>query len=140
MLFPRAVRRETHIDITSLIDVAFLLVIFLVVSTTFIKERGLDLDLPKAKKGSSAKEEALTVEMTDGGKIYFRGDTYTPEALVAALSKAIEESTSKNVVLKADKRAAHGDVVRVMEAAKQAGAKGLSIAVEQSSEEAAGQP
>jgi biopolymer transport protein ExbD len=132
MLFPRPVRREPRVDITSLIDVAFLLVIFLVVSTTFLRERGLDLELPKAEQGGAgAREETLTVEVTPEGLFYFRGERYERGALASALKGALESSKTKNVVLKADARARHGDVVHAMDAVKEAGASGLTVAVQE---------
>jgi biopolymer transport protein ExbD len=130
VLLARPARHAPRVDITALIDVAFLLIIFLVVTTTFLRERGLDLELPKAKGEAGAREETLTVEVTPEGFIYFRGERHERDALTAALEAALEESTTRNVVLKADKRTSHGAVVRAMDAIKEAGASGLTIAVE----------
>lgn len=131
MLFARPVRHEPRVDITALIDVAFLLIIFLVVTTTFLRERGLDLELPKAKGDAGAREETLTVEVTPEGFVYFRGERYERDALIPALKASLEASATRNVVLKADKRTSHGAVVRAMDAIKEAGASGLTIAVEE---------
>ena len=131
MLFARPARHEPRVDITALIDVAFLLIIFLVVTTTFLRERGLDLELPKAKGDAGAREETLTVEVTPEGVIYFRGERYERDALIPALKASLETSATRNVVLKADKRTSHGAVVRAMDAIKEAGASGLTIAVEE---------
>lgn len=131
MLFARPARREPRVDITALIDVAFLLIIFLVVSTTFLKERGLDLELPKAKGDSPIRDEILVVEVSREGLLYFRGEAYDRDDLAAALREALKEAASQHISLKADRAAAHGDVVRAMDAVKESGAKGLSVAVEQ---------
>jgi biopolymer transport protein ExbD len=130
VLFARPARHEPRVDITALIDVAFLLIIFLVVTTTFLRERGLDLELPKAKGDAGAREETITVEVTPEGVIYFRGERYEGDALIPALKTSLEASATRNVVLKADKRTSHGAVVRAMDAIKEAGASGLTIAVE----------
>jgi biopolymer transport protein ExbD len=126
----RAARRETRVDITSLIDVAFLMIIFLVVTTTFLKEQELELNLPRAQGPSAEAREGLNVEVSASGEMFFRGRALDRGALVDSLRGALASSDDKTVSLRADRASSHGDVVKAMDAIREAGAAGLSIAVE----------
>ena len=123
---------EPEINLTSLIDVVFLLLIFFMVSATFERQALLRVELPEA---SSAETETLPerVELviTDTGD-YFLGENMLADTrkstLQLALSQAFEGNPEAVLVLRADARAEHGLVVRAMDAAAAEGITRLSIA------------
>jgi biopolymer transport protein ExbD len=117
-----------RIDISPLVDVVFLLVIFFAVSTTFIEMSGLKLSLPQSSSIAEKKSEEITVFLTEKGEILY-GETKVNRAeLAEKLKDDLEISENKFVIIKADEKARHGDVVMIMDTAKNAGAEGMTIA------------
>lgn len=123
---------EPEVNLTSLIDVVFLLLIFFMVSTTFDRHAMLRVDLPEA---ATAEVEELpgVIELivTDDGRIFIDerllADT-GKSTLRAALSEVFEARPDDTLVIRADAQAQHGLVVRAMDAAAQEGITRLSIA------------
>lgn len=123
---------DPEINLTSLIDVVFLLLIFFMVSTTFERQALLRVDLPEA---ATAERETLpdVVELviTEDGRIFI-GDRVLADdrkaTLQTALSEAFTESPEAVLVIRADAEAAHRLVVRAMDAAASEGIQRLSIA------------
>ncbi len=125
---PSKHERSIIVDLSPLIDVVFLLVIFLLVSTRFIDDSGLDLSLPGSKSRTESKIENLTLFIDKSGKIYMDETEVEVRNLERAIGVLLEDYENKMVVLKVDKAVPHGQVVRVMDAAKTAGASGLTFA------------
>ena len=125
----RAGADEPRIEITPLIDVVFLLLIFFLLTTTFVAERTIDVDLPESS--ASAVEapagEDLVVVVTEDGRLYHAGTALDLGDLSRRFEEAAKADPETKVVLKADRGAAHGRVVEVMERARDAGLTHLSI-------------
>lgn len=121
-------RRKALINVTSLIDVVFLLLIFFVVTSTFLERPGLDLSLPAASSAEVASREEATVAVTAEGAILVEGAPVDEGELERAIGAALEDRASRRVVLEVDERVPHGRVVLVMDAARRAGARGLVVA------------
>jgi len=129
-------RRKVSINVTSLIDVVFLLLIFFVVTSTFLERPGLDLSLPEASSAEVASQKEVTVQLEEGGGIVVDGEPVDDLSGLAALIEArLEQSEERRVVLEADERVSHGNVVEVMDAAREAGASGIVIATRPGEEE-----
>ncbi len=112
-----------------MVDVVFLLVIFFMVSTTFITmESGLPVDLPDARTSVAEPSQLPTVTITKDQQIYFGGNAISEQQLPAAVQQELASSGFTTVVLRADKTVPHGLAVRVMDLIKQAGAKRIAIA------------
>lgn len=123
---------EPEINLISLIDVIFCIIIFLVVTTTFDVRTSLRLELPTAAGPTmEASDDPLTVVVDAEGRLYL-GTVELPKedraALIAALSRVEGDHASTRVVLRADARAPHQSVVTAMDALGQAGFARLSIA------------
>lgn len=140
MKFRRRGRDEAGVDLTPLIDVVFLLLIFFMVSTTFIRETQLKIDLPEAS-GELQQIEDDTIEIT----VDRRGDYAVNERLLVnnemeTLLRALRESVtqrdpSARVIITADANASHASVVRAMDAAGRVGLSRISITTRQPEEE-----
>ncbi len=128
MKLDRPHRRRTGIDVTSLIDVVFLLLIFFVVTSTFLERPGIDLTLPEAGSAPVAAREELTVRLGSDGTTWVGGVAVEPAALADSLSARLEREGTDRVVLEADERVPHGRVVEAMDAARRAGAEALVVA------------
>lgn len=131
---------EASVELTPLIDVVFLLLIFFMVSTTFIRETQLKIDLPEAAGELQEVEENLIEITIDrlgdyaiNDRLLVNNDLRT---LVRALEDALEQRPpSSRVIVTADANASHQSVVRAMDAAGKVGLTRLSITTQQPSEE-----
>jgi len=128
MQFRRRTRPDFTLNIAPLVDVVFLLLIFFAVSTTFLDTAGLRLDLPTSNSTATRTPRDLTVVLAKDGTVVFDGETLDPQALEERLRGVLADREDKVVVLKADAATTHGDVVRVMDRIRSAGAAGLTIA------------
>ncbi len=137
----RHTRRETaEINLTPLIDVVFLLLIFFMVSTTFQREAELSIELPEAStEAQERKDEPIEVAIDAGGRYYVNGRALLnkqPKNLKQALKEAAGDRSSVLVVISADANTTHQSVVTVMDAARQLGLVRLTFAARLSTEEA----
>ena len=122
-------RISPTLDLTPMVDVVFLLIIFFMVSTTFITlESGLPVDLPQATTAEGQPEGLPTVTIDAQGRIFLAGAEVSEEELVGLLRAVLAESEADTVVLRADQSVQHGLTVRVMDAIKRAGAARVAIA------------
>lgn len=131
MNFKRQKLDEVSVNLTPLIDVVFLLLIFFMVSTTFTKESRLQLELPEAN-GEPAPQEAVPLEVVidSQGQYMVNGLTVVSpnlKGLKAAISEVSEGDTDQGVVITADAKAPHQAVITAMDAAGQLGFARLSL-------------
>ena len=129
-LKPR-VKEDPEINLTSLIDVVFLLLIFFMVSTTFVTSPGIEVDLPRSSADTILQEqEDLHVWMTDAGSVYVDKAPVDFEGLKTVFEKRALQDPSTLVIIEADTNVDHGQVVGVMDLARSVGLERLAIATE----------
>lgn len=131
---------EASVELTPLIDVVFLLLIFFMVSTTFIRETQLKIDLPEAAGELQEIEDELIEITVDRVGDYAVNDRLLVNNDLRTLVRALEEvlaekGPSSRVVVTADANASHQAVVRAMDAAGKVGLTRLSITTQQPAEE-----
>ena len=128
MEFSRRRRVEASLSITPLIDVVLLLLIFFMISTTFVVQPGIPIQLPEAASAAGQLQREWVVAVTSKGEIYLNEVRVTLKTLRRQMEAAVGRGEVEVLVIKADKSALHGRVVAVMDAAKLAGVKRLAIA------------
>jgi len=116
-------------DLTPLIDMVFILLVFFLLTSIFVYPR-VDVNLPESESGIIEEAEALTVAVLADGGIEVNGRAVTVAELPPLLSALFSERKDNSLVIQADRSIDFGRVVTVMDLAKQAGAGELSFLVE----------
>ncbi len=124
-------RDELRVDVTPLIDIIFQLVLFFMVSTTFISTPGIQVDLPRSSAQTIIREKQdINIWVASGGEIYIEQEPASLEELRARLQEAAASDPSTMVIIKADADVGHGRVVTVMDLARSYGLSRLAIATD----------
>ena len=119
---------EDRLDVTPLIDVVFLLLIFFMLTSTFVLQPGIKVKLPRAITSEALREKNLVIVITAGGKIYLDNEIISPDELSARLEKAARDERA--VLIKADQKISLGRVVEVWDLCRDVGITQVSIATE----------
>jgi biopolymer transport protein ExbD len=118
------------INVTPLVDVVLVLLIILMVSSTYIVAQTLKVQLPQTKTTDGTAEDPKTVVVQKDGSIRFDGQPATVEEVDRALRAMVAENPEASLVISADKDAQHGKVVQIIDLAKVAGVTQFAINVE----------
>ena len=138
MAWLRKRRDEPKVDLTSMVDVVFLLLIFFMISTTFVQNPGLTIKLPESgAKRSTSEPKEVKVYLSAAGDIYLgnRDRAVTLPELRGILEGYGPKGADMTFVLYADAQSRHGRVVELMDAARAAGFGKLAIATEPKTEQ-----
>jgi biopolymer transport protein ExbD len=120
-------RRKVIINITSLIDVIFMLLLFFMVTSTFLEQPGIKLELPTAKTSAHGEPQEYVLTVDKKGELFLNRQAVTLAGLEEEIRKALPQMKDAALVLKADQEITHGLVVRVLDMAKRGGVKKLII-------------
>ncbi|MCE2595038.1 biopolymer transporter ExbD [Motilimonas cestriensis] len=122
---------DAQIDMTPMLDVVFIMLIFFIVTTSFVRESGVEVNRPKAASASEQKNAGVFIAVKENGEIYLDRKQLDVQKVHSVLERIIAERGEVGLVIQADQMARHGVVVKVMDAAKSAGIKQISVAAEQ---------
>ena len=135
MKFPHLSKKSAYFDLASLIDVVFLLLIFFMLTTTFVNlENRVKVNLPSGDFAAAEPSENIIVSITENNTIYLNGKLIDPLKLTENVAVELEKEPEKMVVLEADKNVLHGKVIRVMDLLKKGGAEKIAIATQPAEE------
>ena len=119
---------EAQIDMTPMLDVVFIMLIFFIVTTSFIKEAGVEIEHPIAGTTVAKPKASLLIGITKSGKIWISKQEVKPEAVRAKVAKLRVENPEGAIVIQADIGARAGIVLKVLDQVKAAGVSDVSIA------------
>ena len=122
---------ESSIDLTPMLDVVFIMLIFFIVTTSFVKESGIDVSRPSAKTAEKKQQATILVAVTQNGEIWVQRRKIDIRSVRANIEKLHAESPEGTVIIQADKRSETGLLVDVMDQVRMAGVKNISIAASQ---------
>jgi biopolymer transport protein ExbD len=123
---------EPYVDMTPMVDCVFLLLIFFMISTTFVETPGLTIKLPESTAQTIAREpKELKIYLDKGGQIFHQERPVTLEQFKVLLREPGAAAGQTTFLLLADREARHGRVVMLMDLAQEAGFGKLAIATEQ---------
>ena len=133
MNFSTRIKRRglTDINLTPLVDIVFILLIFFLITSTFVQSPGIDVNLPKAKSASeTTQSQSIVITVDEDGQLIYQGEITDIGALSDTLSKLYKESPGHQIVIQADETTHHGAVVEAMDPAREAGFRKLGIATQ----------
>ena len=128
----RKPRKQVDLNVTSLVDVLFLLLIFFTLTSTFKRAGEIELNLPRsttAVPAGSANSKPLDVVLTEHGTLLLDGAPTTFDGLLPKLRTVAQQQPDREVMIDAEEHVGHGQVVRLLDAVRAAGFKGVSIGV-----------
>ena len=132
MRFTTKTKIEPNIDLTPLIDVVFLLLIFFMITTTFVSTPGIKVKLPQTKSREVSEERAeINLVLTTDQEIFLGDKKISEQELSREFLAAHARNPDTTVILRADQAATHGFVVRIMDLARQAKLSRLAIATKE---------
>ena len=121
---------ESEVNLTPMLDVVFIMLIFFIVTASFVKEAGIEVNRPDAATAEKKERGNILVAITDTGQIWIDKRQVDPRALRANIERLHAENPQGSVVIQADKNSKNGMLVDVMDAARLAGVYNVSIAAE----------
>jgi len=116
------------INISPLIDMVFILLIFFMVSTTFVKDMKLDLDRPAASTATTASTKAIRLYIDNAGEIFLDGEPVRVWVIQSRIRDLLTASTGKSVLVVTDDGVPAGRLVEVVDQARLAGATDVGVA------------
>jgi biopolymer transport protein ExbD len=122
---------ETEINITPMLDVVFIMLIFFIVTASFIKESGIEVDRPSAATAVVKEKGNILVAITAGGEIWIDRRQVDPRAVRANIERLHAENPQGSVVIQADKNSTTEMLISVMDSARLAGVYNVSIAAQE---------
>lgn len=130
MQFTDRPRRRPSINITSLIDVLFLLLTFFLVTTSFIEQSALKVELPSMEHSDRVQQEKrFVLDVAPGGQMRYDGQDVSRESLGVRLKAAAQEiNAGGGLVLRADQAVSHGEVISILDLIRGSGIRRFVIA------------
>ena len=122
---------ESGIDITPMLDVVFIMLIFFIVTTSFVKESGIEVSRPSAKTAKQQQRASILVAINHLGEVWIQRRKVDIQSVRANIERLHAESPEGTVVIQADKRSETGLLVNVMDQIKLAGVEKISISADQ---------
>jgi biopolymer transport protein ExbD len=111
---------QAEIDITPMMDIVFIMLIFFIVTTSFVKEAGIDVNKPEAAQAQKKPSATIFIAIRANGEIWMDKRAVDVERVSANIERLRAESPTDTIIVQADKEAKHGVVMEVMDQIKTA--------------------
>ena len=122
---------EANIDMTPMLDVVFIMLIFFIVTASFVKEAGIDVNRPEAATAVKKDRANILIDISDKGEIWINKRRIDVRAVQANIERLRAENPQGSVVIQADKKATTETLIKVMDASRAAGVYDVSIAAQE---------
>ena len=123
---------KEEIDMTPMLDVVFILLIFFIVTASFVKEAGIDVNRPEAATAVKKERANILVDISDKGDIWINKRKVDIRSVQANIERLKAENPQGTVVIQADKKSTTDTLIKVMDSARAAGVFDVSIAAQES--------
>ena len=118
---------DNEINLTPMLDVVFIMLIFFIVTASFIKEAGIDVNRPEAPTADEQADAAILVAISPNDEIWIDRRLVEPAGVASVLERLHLENPKGSLVIQADEKSTNDKLVVVMEAAKAAGITNVAI-------------
>ena len=125
-----AKEEQAKLDLTPMLDVVFIMLIFFIVTAVFIKEPGANIFKPEAQTAERKKAVSILVAISAADEIWIDKDEVSPQAVRGVLERMIAENPKGSMVVQADQAAKNELLMQVLEAARAAGIQQVAVATE----------
>jgi len=122
---------KEEIDMTPMLDVVFILLIFFIVTASFVKEAGIDVNRPEAATAVKKERANILVAISDKGDVWINKRKVDIRSVQANIERLKAENPQGTVVIQADKKATTDTLIKVMDSARAAGVYDVSIAAQE---------
>ena len=130
MKLPPSIEETDGPNLTPVIDVVFLLLIFFIVTTVFVSETGVDVSKPRAASSEDLDRQAILIAVTANGRVWQGGREIGHDGVRSVVAALLEETPAAPVIIRAAPATPTEDTVKVIDSAKIAGATSVSLATE----------
>jgi biopolymer transport protein ExbD len=117
-----------QIDMTPLIDMVFILLIFFIVATSFVRESGVEVNRPQALSATTKEKVSMIIGITSAGRIFIEGQEIDIQNIMGRMNSFLAEVPGGSVVILADKNCPTGITIKVLDYCRLAGVTNLSVA------------
>ncbi len=125
----RASEEESEVNLTPMLDVVFIMLIFFIVTASFVKESGIDVSRPDSnQQQQETKKRSILISITSTNEVWIQKRRIDVRAVRANIERLLAENPESGVVIQAAEDAENGTFVRVLDQARLAGAINVSIA------------
>lgn len=123
-------RMHFHLNITPMIDIVLLLLIFFMLTSSFINQGAIRIDLPESSHADEKAEEDIVISIDSDQRIFLGTDSVSLDELPVRLKEKIDRTTRKNVVIRGDRNIDFGTAVKIMDITRGTGAEGMTVVTE----------
>ena len=121
---------ESEINLTPMLDVVFIMLIFFIVTANFIKEPGLDINRPDSDTAETQENAAILIAVGSNDEVWMDGRRIDVRQVKANVVKLLADNPKGSVVIQADEKAVADTIIKVMDGAREAGVNAISLASE----------
>ena len=125
---------EAELDMTPMLDVVFIMLIFFIVTTAFVKESGVSGSSPQAQTASQQENVNIFIAITAGGEVWVDRRPVDPRSVRAIVARLHADNPEGSVIIQADEDSATGMLVEVMDQVRLAGVEKIAIAADRQAE------
>jgi biopolymer transport protein ExbD len=121
---------DTELDMTPMLDIVFIMLIFFIVTTSFVKESGVTVNTPQAATAANQQNANIFIAITATGEVWIDRRPVDPRSVRAIVARLHADNPEGSVIIQSDADAATGTLVDVMDQVRLAGVEGIAIAAD----------
>jgi len=123
-------QEETELDMTPMLDIVFIMLIFFIVTTSFVKESGVTVSTPQASTAAKQENANIFIAITAAGEVWIDRRPVDPRSVRAIVARLHADNPEGSVIIQSDAKSATGTLVDVMDQVRLAGVEGIAIAAD----------
>ena len=127
-------QEDAELDMTPMLDIVFIMLIFFIVTTSFVKESGVTVNTPQAQTASRQENANIFIAITAAGEVWIDRRPVDPRSVRAIVARFHADNPEGSVIIQADAEAATHMLVEVMDQVRLAGVEGIAIAADKGAE------